>query len=244
MRQHLTRTHRLSKYLWTVLGHIGSQNTNGQYSAMTPTTKHRNLLGVALRYFVIFHNLGGSTPLISRQVGFFAKVNHCFCFYSWSSNHSIYIGGGRRRSTPILHSHTIFDCFCNWEWQIIVLLQNAPLKFLKKNVNHIGSKLLGVIPQLIFNFRLLTPPSPLVSRQVGSFTNNTTSACPLQKPKYNHKGSKFRGLSLSIFFSYWGDPHPLISRQVGFFAKREHGFFMVYTLKKTATPLTIFQLKS
>ena len=30
-----TLTHRLSKYLWTVLGHIGSQNTNGQYSAMT-----------------------------------------------------------------------------------------------------------------------------------------------------------------------------------------------------------------
>ena len=34
MRQHLTRTHRLSKYLWTVLGHIGSQNTNGQYPVM------------------------------------------------------------------------------------------------------------------------------------------------------------------------------------------------------------------
>ena len=236
MRKHLTRTHRLSKYLWTVLGHIGSQNTNGQYSAMTPTTKHRNLLGVALRYFVIFHNLGGSTPLISRQVGFFAKVNHCFCFYSWSSNHSIYIGGGRRRSTPILHSHTIFDCFCNWEWQIIVLLQNAPLKFLKKNVNHIGSKLLGVIPQLIFNFRLLTPPSPLVSRQVGSFTNNTTSACPLQKPKYNHKGSKFRGLSLSIFFFILGGSPPPDKSSSRVFCKEGARIFHGIHTEKNSDP--------
>ena len=34
MRKHQTRRHRLSKDLWTVQGHIGSRNTNGQYSAI------------------------------------------------------------------------------------------------------------------------------------------------------------------------------------------------------------------
>ena len=41
MRKHLTRINRKSKYLWTVLGHIGSQNTNGQYSAMAHHHHHQ-----------------------------------------------------------------------------------------------------------------------------------------------------------------------------------------------------------
>ena len=48
------------------------------------------------------------------------------------STPSIYRGGGRY--TPLFQSHTVFDCFYNWNWTNIVFLQNTTLQFPKKAV--------------------------------------------------------------------------------------------------------------